>query len=172
MIWCVFNCRVADFTSLEEVGQVVSLRGVVVDRLHTSPVFASEKTGQSFAVHKSLTWLGIPGRYYTNITPHPALQPVLLPLIYNPIKTCACVGNKKIILKVGNGQDQRYGRSVDVYITLNQGQVYPTGLYVGTEIELSWLYVRKTVKSGRIYCTATPMTSICIRKTGTNAHLL
>ena len=160
------NYSVADFTSLEEVGQVVSLRGVIVDRLHMSPIFASEKTGQSFAIHKSVTWLGIPG---TNLKTARVFGWYFL---YLKIISCAGAGNKKMILKVGNSRDHRMGRFVDVYITFNQGQVYPKGLSIGTEIELSWLFVRKTVRSGRIYCTATPMTCICIRKTGTIAHVL
>lgn len=46
--------------SLDEIGQTVSLRGRIVDRLHMEPRFSSERTGQSYSTHRG-TWLGIPG---------------------------------------------------------------------------------------------------------------
>lgn len=44
----------------QEVGETVSLRGRIVDRLHLAPYYGSEKIGQSFKSHRG-TWLGIPG---------------------------------------------------------------------------------------------------------------
>lgn len=44
----------------QEVGDTVSLRGRIVDRMHVLPRFASEKVGQAFKTHRG-TWLGIPG---------------------------------------------------------------------------------------------------------------
>ena len=89
-------------------------------------------------------------------------------------------GNKKAILKIGDAAagDQRSHvstvagvmagqsgcRTVDVYISLNEGQVYPTGLSAGTGVQLTWLYVRKTRKTGRLYCVSTPLTAIGIRR--------
>lgn len=52
--------------SQDEIGQTVSLRGRIVDRMHMEPRYASEKTGQNHSCHRG-TWLGIPGE--TNATP-------------------------------------------------------------------------------------------------------
>ena len=55
---------------------------------------------------------------------------------------------------------------MDVYFNLSEGQVYPMGLYMGSEVELTWLILRKTQKTGRLYCTATVLTTIRLMKIG------
>lgn len=52
--------RAEECLSLDEIGQTVSLRGRIVDRMHVEPRFASERTGQTYTTHRG-TWLGIPG---------------------------------------------------------------------------------------------------------------
>ena len=52
--------RADECLSLDEIGQTVSLRGRIVDRMHVEPQFSSEKTGQTYTTHRG-TWLGIPG---------------------------------------------------------------------------------------------------------------
>ena len=50
----------AECLSLAEVGQVISLKGEIIDRLHMDPLFSWEKSGQSFAVVQRSVLLGIP----------------------------------------------------------------------------------------------------------------
>lgn len=128
--------RAEECLSLDEIGQTVSLRGRIVDRMHVEPRFASERTGQTYTTHRG-TWLGIPG-------------------------------NKKLILKIGDDRESSFGSKIDVYFNLREGQVYPLGLFSGTEVELTWLCLRKTQKTGRLYCTSTLLTSIRLLKIGRN----
>ena len=57
---CLKCCSVKEFSLLEEVGQTVSIRGRIIDRLHMAPLFSSEKSTQLFAIQQDI-WLGIPG---------------------------------------------------------------------------------------------------------------
>ena len=75
-------------------------------------------------------------------------------------------GNKKLILKIGDDRESSFGSKIDVYFNLREGQVYPLGLYGGTEVELTWLCLRKTQKTGRLYCTSTLLTCIRLVKLG------
>ena len=75
-------------------------------------------------------------------------------------------GNKKLVLKIGEEREDSYGSRVDVYFNLREGQVYPLGLYMGCEVEITWLYVHKTQKTGRLYCTSTVLTAIRLLKMG------
>ncbi|XP_046457393.1 uncharacterized protein LOC124204384 isoform X3 [Daphnia pulex] len=129
--------RAEECLSLDEIGQTVSLRGRIVDRMHMDPRFSSERVGQTYTTHRGTTWLGIPG-------------------------------NKKLILKMGDDRECSFGSRIDVYFNLREGQVYPLGLFVGTEVELTWLCLRKTHKTGRLYCTSTLLTCIRLLKIGRN----
>lgn len=76
-------------------------------------------------------------------------------------------GNKKIVLKIGDDRNEAsFGSKIDVYFNLREGQVYPLGLFRGTEVELTLLCLRKTQKNGRLYCTSTALTAIRILKIG------
>ena len=77
-------------------------------------------------------------------------------------------GNKKLILKIGDDRESSFGSKIDVYFNLREGQVYPLGLFGGTEVELTWLCLRKTQKTGRLYCTSTLLTCIRLLKIGRN----
>ncbi len=81
-------------------------------------------------------------------------------------------GNKKLILKIGDDRESSFGSKIDVYFNLREGQVYPFGLYSGTEVELTWLCLRKTRKTGRLYCTSTLLTCIRLVKLGRNFGLV
>lgn len=65
-----------------------------------------------------------------------------------------------MLLKMGDVREGSFGSKIDVYIDLRDGQVYPLGLHAGTDVELSFLCLRKTHKTNRLYCTSTLMTSI------------
>lgn len=84
--------------------------------------------------------------------------PLLLPV--------SMAGNKKLILKIGDDRESSFGSKIDVYFNLREGQVYPLGLYPGSQVELTWLCLRKTLKTGRIYCTSTLLTGIRLVKLG------
>jgi hypothetical protein len=53
--------RAEECLALDEIGQTVSLRGRIVDRMHMDPRFSSERVGQTYTTHRGTTWLGIPG---------------------------------------------------------------------------------------------------------------
>lgn len=78
-------------------------------------------------------------------------------------------GNKKLVLKIGDDRESGcFGSKIDVYFNLREGQVYPLGLYVGSQVELTWLCLRKTQKTDRLYCTSTLLTCIRLVKLGRN----
>lgn len=77
-------------------------------------------------------------------------------------------GNKKMVLKMGDDRDSSFGSKIDVYFNLREGQVYPLGLDVGSQVELTWLCLRKTQKTARLYCTSTLLTCIRLVKLGRN----
>ena len=93
---------------------------------------------------------------------------VCVSVIYSKISFpfMLATGNKKLILKIGDDRESSFGSKIDVYFNLREGQVYPLGLYGGTEVELTWLCLRKTQKTGRLYCTSTLLTCIRLVKLG------
>jgi hypothetical protein len=97
-----------------------------------------------------------------------SLREFLPPFLFIFFYSLSSIGNKKLILKMGDDRECSFGSRIDVYFNLREGQVYPLGLFVGTEVELTWLCLRKTHKTGRLYCTSTLLTCIRLLKIGRN----
>lgn len=145
---------VTECLTLEDVSQTVSLRGWIVDRLHCDSRFESERMAQrSFEVYQG-NWLGIPGNS-------------LFFSLQCQTTIAIAIGNKKILLRIGSSPDYP-SHKIDVYFSLNDRQVYPYGLFRGSEVEFTWLYMRKTKNTSRVYCTSTLLTGIRVLQVTSN----
>lgn len=108
-------------------------------------------------------------RFAIHHPPKPFLSvQIVIYFLFVCARVCHATGNKKLILKIGDDRESSFGSKIDVYFNLREGQVYPLGLFSGTEVELTWLCLRKTQKTGRLYCTSTLLTSIRLLKIGRN----
>ena len=67
----------------------------------------------------------------------------------------------QVMLKLSDAAvDGAPGRRLDVYVDVSGGRVYPAALTPGASVRLTWLHVRQTGRTHRLYCASTPLTRV------------